>query len=75
VAVPLFPTTKETFGGREPRSESATGLDGKEVVTVKELGWFSVKVADGADVNSSTDKVALWVTGNPTPLEAPKVMG
>src|ERR1700733_10540244 len=75
VAVPLLPTLKDTLGGREPDSESDTDGDDKEVVTVKESDWFSVKVADVADVNSRTDKVAFWVTAKPTPLEAPNVTG
>src|SRR3984957_4014601 len=75
VAVPLLPTLKDTSGGRVPDSESATDEDASEVVTVKESDWFSGKVVEVGDVNSSTDKVACWVTANPTPFEAPNVMG
>ena len=74
MAVPLLPTLKDTSGGRVPDSESATEADANEVVTVKVSDWFSAKVADVADVNSRTDKVAFWVTAKPTPLEAPNVI-
>ena len=75
MAVPLLPTLKDTSGGRVPDSEIATDGDDSEVVTVKESDVFSGKVAEVADVNPRTDKVAFWVTAKPTPLEAPKVTG
>ena len=75
VAVPLLSTSKDTSGGRVPDNAIATDEDDTEVVTVKESDWFSGNVADVGEVNARTDKVAFWVTGKPTPLEAPNVMG
>jgi hypothetical protein len=45
------------------------------VVTVKEPGRPSVKVAEAGEVNPRTDKVAFAVSSNPIPFEAANVTG